>query len=197
MLEEGDAVSNGKGLARWVHAVLVQANRAQLIGGAGVEDAPVGRLHNVNRASVERVCKGEKVAKHVAREVVVRLDDGHVVAGGGINAGVARGPVSGIWLVDNAYARVARGVLLHDGQRTVGRAVVHADDLDVRERLHLDAGKALVEVALHVVGGDHHRHLVREAPAALGRPAFWFRGFHVTSLPPTATVRPRPYPIIQ
>jgi hypothetical protein len=43
-------------------------------------------------------------------------------------------------------------------RRTVGRAIVHDDELEVGQRLAQDAPERLVEPRLAVVHGHHHRH---------------------------------------
>ena len=52
-----------------------------------------------------------------------------------------------------------RGVLVEDGEGGVGRAVVHADALPVREGLRTNGIEAFAEVFLHVVDGHDDGNL--------------------------------------
>ena len=57
-------------------------------------------------------------------------------------------------MAQNANARITRSRLGENHQRTVRRAVVDAEDLDVLERLLADGVEAFGEILLDVVDGD-------------------------------------------
>jgi hypothetical protein len=103
---------------------------------------------------------GEKLLVAGGLEDVVGLHDGDPGPACHAHAPVAGGAVALVGLVDHQDARVARGVRVREGARAVGRAVVHADDLESLVRLGLDAAQALVEGLLDVVDGDDDRDQV-------------------------------------
>ena len=67
-------------------------------------------------------------------------------------------------MAQNANARITRSRLGENRQRTVRRAVVDADDLDVLERLRADGIETFGEILLDVVDGDddgkNHGHYI-------------------------------------
>ena len=102
------------------------------------------------RIEIERFvdgCVGQKV---------VGIEERDKFAARGADAGVAGRTDAGVFLRDHADARVARGVFGEHGGRAVRRAVVHADDFYLAERLIDDGIQALAQVFLGVVNGNDY-----------------------------------------
>ena len=146
-------VLNGERLDRRIDASVVAAVHLALLGRVGQPDAPITRLHDVNRLGVHaREC--EQVGIHAALDPVVGFEDGNPLAVRLVEPAVAGGAVALVLLVDHHDALVARGVGAHDVKRVVGGAVIQTDNFQVLVRLPLDALERLIEVGSCVVDGD-------------------------------------------
>jgi hypothetical protein len=77
----------------------------------------------------------------------------------------------GAGALENAHARIRRGVASQDLPRIVGRAVLERHQLEVRERLAQDAAHAVVQEARRVVHRHDHAHRRRRARGAGGKAA--------------------------
>ena len=147
---------------------LAPAGGAPRKGARGVEEHELravavvervlGREHALEPAvarlgRVERGAKGEHVGTglieeshylgtRVGVEAVVRVEEAHVLGGSHVDAGVSRRGEPAIWLVYHPDSRVALLPAREHFARAVGRAVVHADDVDVRKRLVLERAQA-------------------------------------------------------
>lgn len=146
-------IADCKRLPAWLDAVAVAAVKLALLGSVGHPDAPVRGLHDVHRA-VKRCCEAEHVGVHAGLDPVVGLDDGYPGAVRLLKTAVAGCAVALVLLVDDADALIAIGVCLHDGKRTVGAAVVEADDVELAVRLRQNAVEALFEIRLGVEYGN-------------------------------------------
>lgn len=88
---------------------------------------------------------------HVGINPVVGLDDRDPCAVRLANTQIAANAIAAVLLIDDANARILRGMALHDIERTIGAAVVDADDLEILMRLARDAIEALIEIFLNVI----------------------------------------------
>ena len=102
---------------------------------------------------------------------VVAIEEVQVFAGRGVHPDVARGGGAGVFLRDDAHALIGGGKLGHDGDGAIGRAVIHADELDVAVRLREQALQTLAHMLLAVVHGNHdgHQRLIRRPGISLHR----------------------------
>lgn len=146
-------VLNGERLDRRVDAPVVAAVHLALLGRVGQPDAPITRLHDVNRLGVH-AREREQVGIHAALDPVVGLQDGNPLAVRLVEPAVAGGAVALVVLVDYHDALVARGMGAHDVKRVVSGTVVEADDFQVLACLPLDAVERLVEIGTCIVDGD-------------------------------------------
>ena len=87
---------------------------------------------------------------------VVGIDDAHVRASGGGEAGVDGSAVPLVLLVDDLDGGVARGPFVGDLRGAVLRAVVDDDRLEF-VAVSDERGQRPIEVVLGVVGGHDHR----------------------------------------
>lgn len=104
----------------------------------------------LNHLGVNRLSSLIHKLEGIGFEEVIRLEDSHVLSlsyGEALVHGVA---VTGIRLINNDEAIVARGILIDDFERGVGGAIVDADDLDIGKRLPLSAVQAFAQVTLDV-----------------------------------------------
>ena len=116
-------VLNGKRLDGRVDASVVAAVHLALLGRVGQPDAPITRLHDVDRLGVH-AREREQVGIHAALDPVVGFEDGNPLAVRLVEPAVAGGAVALVVLVDHHDALVARGMGAHDIKRVVGGAVV-------------------------------------------------------------------------
>src|SRR5262249_22481761 len=104
--------------------------------------------------------------------LVVAVEEREVVAARVAEAGVARGPGTGVLLTQNTNARVAPGEVLRDPDRLVARTVVDYQQREIAERLPQYRLDRAVQIVPRVVGrhdygdGRHQRALptTRSAP---------------------------------
>ena len=103
--------------------------------------------------------EGKKLGVGLGVDVVVRIHRGDQFGSAKIQPRISRGGESSVGLVNDADARVARGVFFEDVGGVIGRAVVDADDFDVAQRLLADAVQAAAQPWLDVVDGDDDAEL--------------------------------------
>jgi hypothetical protein len=119
---------------------------------------------------------------------VVAVGEGEVLTGRVPNPLVAGGAEAGVGLVDHAHPRVTLGDPVGELARAVGGAVVDDDHLERMVRLLEDAGQAVGEVALHVVGRHHD---AQQGGGLLLRGPAPSQETHVASPPPAIRLRIR------
>ena len=146
-------VLNGERLLGRVDAPVVAAVHLALLGRVGQPNAPITRLHDIDRLGVH-AREREQVGIHAAFDPVVGFEDGNPLAVRLVESAVASGAVTLVVLVDHHDTLVARGVGAHDVKRVISGAVIQADDFEVLVCLSLDALERLVEVGLCVINGD-------------------------------------------
>jgi hypothetical protein len=95
----------------------------------------------------------------VERQHVVAVEEGEVLAPGGIGARVARAAQPAVRLPHDAEARVGVREPLGDRRAVIGRPVVDEHGLEVTEGLAGERPQALVEVVLDVVDRDYDAEL--------------------------------------
>lgn len=117
------------------------------------------------------------------RQGVVTVQEQDVVALRPFHPGVARASQPHVLgEVHHVDARVVPRVLVEDGPRTVRRAVVHCDELEVHVVLAEHRIEALGQVALHLVHRDDE--------GEPGHPCNLFEGGAVRALPRTVVGKP-------
>ena len=82
---------------------------------------------------------------------VVGVEEREVASARHVQSGVAGGALALVRLMDNAHAPVECGHAVEQASRAVGGAVVHADELEVGQRLSQHAFHALSDMAGAVV----------------------------------------------
>jgi hypothetical protein len=157
-----------------------------VLGAAAADEA---RAERALVAGLEQAVVGDEVEGVVG---AVRHDDGHRVAGVGVQARPDREaePV-GVRRAQAAHGGMALGDPGHDGRRAIPGAVVDDDDL-VLDLVLLEDGGELLEGpgdrVLLVVGGDDDRQPHRAAPAVhCSTLAAWMS----SSTPRMSKVRPQ------
>lgn len=110
-------------------------------------------LHHID---VVFFCSVVERFEHIRVGPVVGLHNADVFSGGGVEGLVHAVAVAGVWLVDDADAGIAGGVLPQNVGGGVGGAVIYADDLHVRQRLVHHGIQTLAEVLLHIIAGHEN-----------------------------------------
>lgn len=108
-------VLNGERLDGRVDAPVIAAVHLALLGCVGQPDAPITRLHDVDRLGVH-AREREQVGIHAALDPVVGFEDGNPLAVRLVEPAVAGGAVALVVLVDHHDTLVARGVGAHNGE---------------------------------------------------------------------------------
>lgn len=123
-------VVNGERLPGRFNATAIRAVQLDLLRGIGVADNPIGRLDDVEFVWVAKLPlrKIEHIGIHARFNPVIGLEDGDPIALCLANAQIAGGTVTLVGLIDHTNARVARGEILHNGERVVGGPVVDGED---------------------------------------------------------------------
>ena len=115
MAQQMRRVLNGERLDGRVDASVVAAVHLALLGRVGQPDAPITRLHDVDRLGVH-ACEREQVGIHAAFDPVVGFEDGNPLAVRLVEPAVAGGAVALVVLVDHHDTLVARGMGAHNGE---------------------------------------------------------------------------------
>ena len=102
---------------------------------------------------LRRLGCGNQALEALGVHDVIRLQDADVGTPCEVKRTIHGVAVAGVGLLDHADALVLLRGSAHDGERSVRRAVVDADDLDVRKRLRPRGSEALGQVALDVHDG--------------------------------------------
>ena len=96
--------------------------------------------------------QGMQVVEHGGLSPVIRVKEHHIRATGTVERTVARRGGTGILLMEHGHTDVALGDGVEHLARAVGGAIVHDQQLEVLERLMLDALDGATHVPIHVVG---------------------------------------------
>ena len=115
MAQQMRRVLNGERLDGRVDAPVIAAVHLALLGRVGQPDAPITRLHDVDRLGVH-AREREQVGIHAAFDPVVGFEDGNPLAVRLVEPAVAGGAVALVVLVDHHDTLVARGVGAHNGE---------------------------------------------------------------------------------
>lgn len=115
MAEQMCRVLNGERLDGRVDAPVIAAVHLALLGRVGQPDAPITRLHDVDRLGVH-AREREQVGIHAAFDPVVGFEDGNPLAVRLVEPAVAGGAVALVVLVDHHDTLVARGMGAHNGE---------------------------------------------------------------------------------
>ncbi len=143
---------------------LAQERRRPRARAGEAVDVPGGE---VRAGALERA---EQQLERVGRQLVVAVHEREVVAGRGLDAGVAGVAEAVVGLAHEPQPRVALGVALGDRRAPVGGAVVDHHHLEVADGLAGQRQQAFVEIRLDVVDRHddadprHPRPIVEAAP---------------------------------
>lgn len=104
--------------------------------------------------------RGQQFLARLERQLVIRVEEHHVLAGGGHDAVVARSADAAAVLraLDDLYAAVTGGEFPGDGEGPVDGGVVDDDHLDVAVRLRESGPQGPAESGARVVGRNDHRN---------------------------------------
>ena len=102
---------------------------------------------------------GGTLLQHGGVKVVVRVQEGQVLALGLLDALVAGRSGVGVGLGEHLHPGIPLLILPENLQGAVGGAIVHTDDLNVIQSLSQYTVQAGAQVLLHVVYRDNHRNL--------------------------------------
>jgi hypothetical protein len=94
--------------------------------------------------------KSHLVGQLVGKEQVIVVEKGKVNTSRRLNTSVARSAAPGIRLVEMTHSRVTDTA--HNRCRSIGRTVIHDDDLKVAIRLCPDAVDCLPDIVTPIVG---------------------------------------------
>ena len=97
------------------------------------------------------------LGKHVGTTEVVRISKEEPSAFRLLNAAISRDCAAGIFLRDYLDARITHGKLCQNRRASIGRAIIHADDLDVAQGLRRKRNEHLGKIRNRIVDGDDNR----------------------------------------
>ena len=99
-----------------------------------------------------------KVLKHIFRNEIVWFHDADILSTAEVEPLIHRAAIAAVFFVHHADARVFLCIRIQHLRRRVRRAIVHAEDFDVRERLTLDARQAFLQILLLIVNRHDDRY---------------------------------------
>ena len=92
---------------------------------------------------------------HGMLHIIVRIHKADVLAGSQFHAGIARRGQSAVFPVHHPDAAIPFSPRAENGGRAVHRAVIHADDFNVLQRLAGQAFHAGIQVGSHIITGKN------------------------------------------
>ena len=139
---------HARGLALELRGVLIGVAIVGLDIKAGDNEVEAIRLGDVH-----------EVGEHGGLCPVVAVDEVDELAASTVEGDVACSGSALVFRVDDVNADVALRQAIGDLTRTISRAIVHNDELEVPERLVLNALDGTADEAIHVIGRYDYRDL--------------------------------------
>ena len=101
----------------------------------------------------------DQFPQHIRLPAVVPVEKADIASPGLRKSGFTGTRHSPVGRSDNDDPRIPLRTGAHETQRTVRRAVVHHDRLEIAERLRLDRSQAGVDIPFEIVDRNNHRDL--------------------------------------
>ena len=156
------SIVQGEGLLGWLDAAAIRAvEGGERFAAAcypfSAQLAHVGSFYDID--ILERACEIKHALVHSRQDEIVGFEDGDPGAPCCLDAVVHRRPVASVLcVVHDREACILGEEALQDLGRSIIRGIIHANDLDVFERLVRNRAKRLFKCGRGVEHGYYHRN---------------------------------------